>query len=64
MALSPSGEKMKKVKTLGHRRMHSTGAVTFEGTAKPRLVRSSGMRRDWSFENLRQRDENKGRIIY
>ncbi|TYJ41234.1 hypothetical protein E1A91_A03G006400v1 [Gossypium mustelinum] len=33
------------------------GAVTFEADGKPRLVRSSGMRRDWSFENLR--DENK-----
>lgn len=45
----------------GHRRLHSTGAVAFEGGAEPRLVRSSGMRRDWSFENLRHRDEKKGR---
>ncbi|KAH7514417.1 uncharacterized protein LOC107430587 [Ziziphus jujuba] len=50
----------KKV-TQGHRRLHSTGAVAFEGGAEPRLVRSSGMRRDWSFEDLRQRDEKKGR---
>ncbi|KAF3449444.1 hypothetical protein FNV43_RR10172 [Rhamnella rubrinervis] len=53
----------KKVVKAGHRRLYSTGAVTFEGTAEPRLVRSSGMRRDWSFEDLRPgRDEKKGRI--
>ncbi|XP_038725797.1 uncharacterized protein LOC120016898 [Tripterygium wilfordii] len=39
-----------------HRRLNSTGAVIFEGSgAEPRLVRSCGMRRDWSFEDLRQR---------
>ncbi|PON45337.1 hypothetical protein PanWU01x14_259480 [Parasponia andersonii] len=55
----------KKAKgTLGHRRLQSTGAFIFEGTTEPRLARSCGMRRDWSFENLRQRDEKKGRIIY
>ena len=54
----------KKVKKLGHRRMHSTGALALDGTAEPRLVRSCGMRRDWSFEDLRERDEKKGRMIY
>ncbi|OIW10658.1 hypothetical protein TanjilG_16030 [Lupinus angustifolius] len=34
------------------RRIHSTGNVSFSGSSEPRLVRSSGMRRDWSFENL------------
>ncbi|XP_022159728.1 uncharacterized protein LOC111026067 [Momordica charantia] len=29
---------------------------------EPRLVRSSGMRRDWSFEDLRLRDQKKGRF--
>ncbi|OVA02946.1 hypothetical protein BVC80_9095g153 [Macleaya cordata] len=42
----------------GHRRIHSTGVLAFEGrsgdSGEPRLLRSCGMRRDWSFENLRQ----------
>ncbi|MCL7049855.1 hypothetical protein MKW94_002726 [Papaver nudicaule] len=41
-----------------HRRIHSTGILAFEGrngeSGEPRLMRSCGMRRDWSFENLRQ----------
>ncbi|KAF5734291.1 hypothetical protein HS088_TW16G00738 [Tripterygium wilfordii] len=41
-----------------HRRLNSTGAVIFEGSgAKPRLV----VRRDWSFEDLRQRREETKR---
>lgn len=74
MASPPCKEKRKssrsmmavaqKVKKLGHRRMHSTGAIAFEGTTEPRLVRSCGMRRDWSFKNLSQMDEKKGKIIY
>lgn len=54
-----------KAKKGRHRRLNSTGGVGFEGdgiSTEPRLVRSSGMRRDWSFENLRQRDQKKGRI--
>ncbi|TKY58765.1 hypothetical protein E2542_SST15836 [Spatholobus suberectus] len=35
-----------KIKTEHHRRTNS------EGVVGPRLVRSSGMRRDWSFEDL------------
>lgn len=54
----------KKGKKLRHRRLHSTGALACEGTAEPRLVRSCGMRRDWSFENLREREENKKGRIY
>ena len=49
----------KKVSKSGHRRLNSAGALGFEGTAEPRLLRSSGMRRDWSFENLRERDDKK-----
>ncbi|XVE57443.1 hypothetical protein DITRI_Ditri04bG0091100 [Diplodiscus trichospermus] len=46
----------------GHRRLNTIdttyGAVAFEDDGEPRLVRSCGMRRDWSFENLREvRDE-------
>ncbi|PON87400.1 LOW QUALITY PROTEIN: hypothetical protein TorRG33x02_167530 [Trema orientale] len=50
--------------TLGHRRLQSSGAFMFEGTTEPRVVKSYGMRRDWSIKNLRQRDKEKGRIIY
>jgi len=35
-------------------RLNSAGSVTFKGCEEPRLVRSSGMRRDWSFEDLRK----------
>ncbi|EOY23996.1 hypothetical protein QUC31_008538 [Theobroma cacao] len=46
----------------GHRRLNTIdttfGAVAFEADGEPRLVRSCGMRRDWSFEDLRgTRDE-------
>ncbi|KAK8487518.1 hypothetical protein V6N13_046948 [Hibiscus sabdariffa] len=35
-----------------HRRLHTVdnGAVALEADGNPRLVRSCGMRRDWSFE--------------
>lgn len=36
------------------RGLNGTGMVAFKGTEEPRLVRCSGMRRDWSFENLSQ----------
>ncbi|CAK9142788.1 unnamed protein product [Ilex paraguariensis] len=42
-----------KFKKATHR-IHSSGPVEFESGA-PKLVRSCGMRRDWSFEDLRQR---------
>ncbi|XWS49564.1 hypothetical protein CRYUN_Cryun12cG0013900 [Craigia yunnanensis] len=53
MSLLPS----KKIKK-GHRRLNTIdttyGAVAFEADdGEPRLVRSSGMRRDWSFEDLK-----------
>ncbi|KAE8657253.1 Detected protein of unknown function [Hibiscus syriacus] len=50
----PTSKKVKK----GHRR-RNTIHTTYESKgldadhAEPRLVRSSGMRRDWSFEDLR-----------
>lgn len=54
----------KKVKK-GHCRLNSTGAVAFEGSGGPRLVRSCGMRRDWSFEDLREREKKrKGERVY
>lgn len=53
--------KKKKIKK-GHRRLNTIDttygaavAVAFEADAAPRLARSSGMRRDWSFENLREK---------
>ncbi|KAB2632236.1 hypothetical protein D8674_028483 [Pyrus ussuriensis x Pyrus communis] len=55
-------EKKKGKKGPGHRRLMTTGGVAYEGSTEPRLVRSSGMRRDWSFENLSLlRNEKKGR---
>ncbi|KAA8522053.1 hypothetical protein F0562_012633 [Nyssa sinensis] len=51
-AMGPEKRVMK-----AHRRIFSSGPVELESST-PRLVRSCGMRRDWSFENLRQlRDE-------
>ncbi|CAN8245827.1 unnamed protein product [Cochlearia groenlandica] len=54
---SSLAQKMKKVKKIHHIRLsgpvgssHSNGPSRIE---QPRLVRSSGMRRNWSFENLR-----------
>lgn len=40
-----------------HRRNHSTGNIPFSDMAEPKLVRSSGMRRDWSFENLDEQQD-------
>lgn len=61
------GEHEKKkaaAKNAGHRRLFSTGGVAYEGSTEPKLVRSAGMRRDWSFENLgRLRKENHGRNL-
>ncbi|KAG9153994.1 hypothetical protein Leryth_000509 [Lithospermum erythrorhizon] len=37
----------------GLSRVHNSGPADYE-PATPRLVRSGGMRRDWSFENVRQ----------
>ncbi|KAF5477770.1 hypothetical protein F2P56_004384 [Juglans regia] len=50
----------KKVR-LGHRRNYSEGVVGFGGGVEPRLVRSCGMRRDWSLEDLAHGGEKKGR---
>lgn len=55
----PLGLRTKKAKK-GHRRLRSIAASSVgekpqAGTGEARLVRSSGMRRDWSFENLRKR---------
>ncbi|KAK7317783.1 hypothetical protein RJT34_02305 [Clitoria ternatea] len=42
-----SGGAVSKIKTEHHRRTNS------EGDVGPRLARSSGMRREWSFQDLR-----------
>ncbi|KAK7252478.1 hypothetical protein RIF29_36443 [Crotalaria pallida] len=42
-----------------HRRVLSTGNVNFSANSEPRLVRSSGMRRDWSFENLDETQDQR-----
>ncbi|XP_022738654.1 uncharacterized protein LOC111291275 [Durio zibethinus] len=61
MSVVPS----KKIKKGHHRRLNTIdttyGAVAFEADGEPRLVRSCGMRRDWSFENLREERDEKMR---
>lgn len=48
----PKGGAVAKVKA-GHRRNYSTGDVPYPpGSPGPTLVRSSGMRRNWSFEDV------------
>lgn len=48
---------VRRVKT-GHRRLHSAEAIVCGDLDEPKLVRSSGIRRDWSFEDLKkQRDQ-------
>ncbi|XP_057975931.1 uncharacterized protein LOC131163351 [Malania oleifera] len=57
MRSGPFAKKAKK----SHRHLRSTNDAMLEGAfmeeenTEPRLVRSCGMRRDWSFEDLRQR---------
>lgn len=54
---SSLAQRMKKVKKTPHIRLSGTvGSNSGNGllrTEQPTLVRSSGMRRNWSFENLR-----------
>ncbi|KAK4263010.1 hypothetical protein QN277_028491 [Acacia crassicarpa] len=38
-------------------RAQSTGSSVLPGSTKPRLVRSPGMRRDWSLEDLSDKTE-------
>ncbi|XP_059655096.1 uncharacterized protein LOC132302263 [Cornus florida] len=47
----------KRVKK-GHHRVHTSASLQFESST-PRLVRSCGMRRDWSFEDLMQRRDGE-----
>ncbi|KAJ0240017.1 Plant/protein [Hirschfeldia incana] len=45
---------------MGHRRLYSADSVVYRDLDEPKLARSSGLRRDWSFEDLKkQRDEIK-----
>ncbi|OMO77298.1 hypothetical protein CCACVL1_15108 [Corchorus capsularis] len=52
----PSTPPAKKMLKKGHRRLNTIDTtfrmVSFEADGEPKLVRSSGMRRDWSFEDL------------
>ncbi|XP_022717777.1 uncharacterized protein LOC111276252 isoform X3 [Durio zibethinus] len=50
----------KKIKKGGHRRLNTID-TTYGAEGEPRLVRSCGMRRDWSFENLREERDEKMR---
>ena len=51
-------ESKEKPARVGHHRLHSiSGFGGYEDG--PRLVRSCGMRRDWSFEDLRKRRDEK-----
>ncbi|TXG54303.1 hypothetical protein EZV62_019559 [Acer yangbiense] len=53
----PPYEQMNNNRKKNCRRLHSTGAV-YDGADEPRLVRSAGMRRDWSFEDLAQMNDH------
>lgn len=53
--VTPQSVSSKKVKK-GHRRYKSAAVVAIDEINKPRLVRSAGMRRDWSFEDFRKRN--------
>lgn len=55
-----SGDMVGKKGQKGHQRGHS-GPVGYQDG--PRLVRSAGMRRDWSFEDLRQNREEKIKAV-
>jgi len=54
----PHSGPLAKVKAEHHRRTNSEGGVG------PRLIRSSGMRRDWSFEDLSAQQKDKGVRCY
>uniref|UniRef100_A0A803PNF7 Uncharacterized protein n=1 Tax=Cannabis sativa TaxID=3483 RepID=A0A803PNF7_CANSA len=59
-----SRKKLQVKSLLGQHRRHHFSSGSFDGVNKePRLVRSCGMRRDWSFEDLSGRIEKKGRTI-
>lgn len=46
----------KKNSNKHHRKITSTGSVDYEETGdEPKLMRSGGLRRDWSFQNLLQK---------
>lgn len=45
------------VKNGGHRMLYSAEMVVYGDLDEPKLVRSSGIRRDWSFEDLKKQRE-------
>ncbi|CAI0472877.1 unnamed protein product [Linum tenue] len=52
-------EKIPKLMKKNSQRVNSSAPIAFNSDGgQPKLVRSSGMRRDWSFENLRVNGEN------
>ncbi|KAJ0242628.1 hypothetical protein HA466_0205770 [Hirschfeldia incana] len=65
---SSLAQRMKKVKKTPHIRLSGpVGSSSGNGllrTEQPKLVRSSGMRRNWSFENLRDQGliEEKSKV--
>ncbi|CAH8300103.1 unnamed protein product [Eruca vesicaria subsp. sativa] len=52
----PTLPAVRRVKT-GHRRLHSAGTIVYGDLDEPKLVRSSGIRRDWSFEDLKNQSD-------
>ncbi|KAF8027205.1 hypothetical protein BT93_E0194 [Corymbia citriodora subsp. variegata] len=62
---APLGVRKKKVKKVRRQlcgiAASSLGEKPMAGTGEARLVRSSGMRRDWSFEDLRKMREGKSK---
>ncbi|GFP87226.1 hypothetical protein PHJA_000866300 [Phtheirospermum japonicum] len=52
--LKPNKTNFRKMRTRIHNRGPGSEAVFDSAPATPRLVRCSGMRRDWSFEDLRR----------
>ncbi|EOA28354.1 hypothetical protein CARUB_v10024558mg [Capsella rubella] len=41
----------------GHRRLYSAEIMVYGDLDEPKLIRSSGIRRDWSFEDLKKQKD-------
>lgn len=61
--LSPTYEKSRKstlmITKKNHQRLKNMETMAFKGCDEPKLVRSSGMRRDWNFEDLKTSGEDR-----
>lgn len=42
-----------------HQRLKNMETMAFKGCDEPKLVRSSGMRRDWNFKDLKTSGEDR-----